>query len=39
MRKLAGKAGGRLDLVLDEIAVDVVVGELPDFNGSAVEPA
>jgi hypothetical protein len=39
MRKLAGKAGGRLDLVLDEIAVDVALGESADCNGSAVEPA
>jgi GNAT superfamily N-acetyltransferase len=39
MRKLADKARGRLDLVLDEIAADVALGESADRNGSAVEPA
>jgi hypothetical protein len=39
MRTLADKAGGRLDLVLDEIAVDVALPESPDPDGDAVEGA
>jgi hypothetical protein len=27
MRKLAGKAGGTLDIVLDELSIDVALGE------------
>ena len=39
MRKLADKAGGGIDLVLDEITVGVALRESTDCNGRAMEPA
>jgi len=39
MRKLADKASGRLDLVLDEITVDVALAESPGSTAGATEGA